>query len=63
MSTLEYRRCDYLGCIASIAVEDESEWERWGVVTVEPNEVEERGEGQDLCPEHLDAVQKMLEGA
>lgn len=61
MSTLEYRRCDYLGCIASVGVEDD-EWEFWGIVTVEPNNVEERGNGQDLCPEHLVDVQRMLEG-
>jgi hypothetical protein len=60
MSSLEYRRCDYLGCIASVGLEDE-EFERWGCVLVQPNNDDEPRNPFDLCPEHASAMSNMLE--
>lgn len=61
MSTIEYRRCDYLGCIASVSA-DEDEHEKWGYVSVQVNEEDEPREPFDICPEHVEAMSKMLEG-
>lgn len=61
MSTIEYRRCDYLGCIASCEPGDD-EYERWGYVSIQANSEEEAREPFDLCPEHIEAISNMLEG-
>jgi hypothetical protein len=62
MSTIEYRRCDYLGCIASVSLEDD-EFDGWGVCLVQPNDDPEPRDPVDLCPEHVEAMSKMLETA
>lgn len=62
MSTIEYRRCDYLGCIATCEPEAD-EYNRWGYVSIQVNSEEEARDPFDLCPEHIEAVGKMLEGA
>lgn len=65
MSTIEYRRCDYLGCIASASVDDD-ELSNWGCVSVESFEdidsPDHEATDYDLCPEHVEAIRQQLEG-
>lgn len=62
MSTIEYRQCDYLGCIASVSA-DVDEWNQWGaVLLLSPGSEDELQDPLDLCPEHLGALGNLLEG-